>query len=312
MDNRVIDGVVRLVEGGNKLPTSPSWLALRDEIAGSQIFSIEKLEQSKEYIIEKFYQFRIERLQQDMAQLLGRPTPPKDSTNPSQDMASSQGSNKDSGFNGSCKLSESGNEGGFEPTVIETINEERFTFMSVGLNGTWEGAALEYCREDESFISPHWVQRHNLELTDGQILLTWKFDSDDKTHYTRFILLENLKSDFILGVKCCDESFNRDNRVPRSPGASHSFRDLSALPLENTKTQVWVTHNQPNIEFLSDVLYRLEKKYRADTLDPNYSYLSPQHGGVIEEDCQSRSNTSSVPNRGHRPGQKSSSSRSHK
>ena len=241
MDNNIIDGVVRLVERGDKLPTSPSWLALRDEIAECQFLSIAELDQSKEYIIEKFYQFRVEHVQRDMAKLLGRPIPPKDSTNSSKDMSSSQGSNKDSGFNESCNEPDSDDEGGFRPTVIETINvsnpfapvsslpiadvssqDERFTFMSVCLNGKWEGAALEYCREDESFINPRWVQRHNLELADGVIRLTWKFDGDDKTHFTQFILLENLEPDFMLGVKSSDESFNRDNRVPRSPGASHS------------------------------------------------------------------------------------------
>lgn len=95
--------------------------------------------------------------------------------------------------------------------------------MSVCLNGIWQGAALEYCREDESFISPRWAQRHNLELTDGQIRLTWKFDGDDKTHLTQFILLNNLEPDFMLGVKSADELFNRDCGASRSPGLSHSM-----------------------------------------------------------------------------------------
>lgn len=95
--------------------------------------------------------------------------------------------------------------------------------MSVCLNGIWEGAALEYCREDESFISPRWVQRHSLEMVDGQIRLTWKFAGDDKTHLTQFILLENLEPDFMLGVKSSDELFNRESGVPRSPGPSHGM-----------------------------------------------------------------------------------------
>lgn len=123
MDNKFIDGVVRLVERGDKLPTSPSWLELREEMAECQFLSVEDLDRSKEYIIQKFFQLRFERMEQDMAKLLGRPIPPKDSTNPNhKDQSSSQGSNNDSGFNGSCKESDSDDEGSFQPTVIETGN----------------------------------------------------------------------------------------------------------------------------------------------------------------------------------------------
>jgi hypothetical protein len=126
MDNKVvIDGVVRLLERGDNLPTCPSWLSLREEMAHCQLFSLEELDQSKEYIIEKFYQLRVEHVQQEMANLIGRPITPNDSTDSSstvRKLPSSQGSNKDSGFNGSCKGSESDEEGGFQPTVIKTMN----------------------------------------------------------------------------------------------------------------------------------------------------------------------------------------------
>ena len=114
MDNKIIDGVVRLVVRGDKLPTEPKWPELREEMAECQFLSVEDLDRSKEYIIEKFFELRLERIQQHKAKLLGRPIPPKDS--------SSQGSNNDSGFNGSCKESESDDEGSFQPTVIETGN----------------------------------------------------------------------------------------------------------------------------------------------------------------------------------------------
>jgi hypothetical protein len=126
MDNKaVIDGVVRLVERGDKLPTSPPWLSIREEMAQSQLFSLEELDELKSYIIEKFYQLRVKRVQEDMAKLLGRPIAPNDSTDSSSTVriiSSSQGSNQDSGFNGSCKGSESDEEGSFQPTVIKTSN----------------------------------------------------------------------------------------------------------------------------------------------------------------------------------------------
>jgi hypothetical protein len=130
MDNKVvIDGVVRMVERGDKLPLSPSWDSLREEIAQCQLFSLEELDELKEYIIERFYQLRVDRVQQDMAKLLGRPMiGPDDSTNSSSTVrivSSSQGSNQDSGFNGSCKGSESDEEGSFQPTVIKTTNVSR-------------------------------------------------------------------------------------------------------------------------------------------------------------------------------------------
>jgi hypothetical protein len=96
--------------------------------------------------------------------------------------------------------------------------------MSICINGRWEGAALEYCREEESFISLRWAQRHHLEMVDGQVRLTWKFNHLDKTYVTQFILLENLDPDFMLGVMSSDEVFNRDNGTSanKSPMPAHS------------------------------------------------------------------------------------------
>lgn len=304
MDNQtVIDGVVRLVVRQDRLPTTPTWPDLRDEMAESQIFTLEQLDQLQEYIIEKFYQLRIERMNQDMAKLLGRPKPPKDSSN--KEGSSSEGSNNDSGFNESCKESEPDEEGSFQPTVDETANEERCCFMSVCLNGRWEGTALEYCHEDESFISLRWAQRHSLEMEDGHIRLTWKFDGVDKTHFTHFILLENLEPDFMLGVGSADEVFNRDAGTPanRSSGQAQSFLEQSALPLESmipSSTQVWVNHMVPNTEFISDILFRLERKYRHADVPESPQFYLPQHqGGIVGEDTRSsRSNASSVPNHG--------------
>lgn len=115
----VIDGVVRLVALGDSLPFDPSWFELKQEMAQSKLFSLEDLEKRQEYIIEKYHKLRIERLEENMAKLLGRPARPK--TDSSKDAAApSEGSNKDSGFNGSSKGSESDEEGSFQPTLDET------------------------------------------------------------------------------------------------------------------------------------------------------------------------------------------------
>lgn len=124
MDTRmVIDGMVRLVERGDNLPFNPSWPQLKQEMAQSEIFSLEDLEPWQEYSMTKYYHLRIERMQQDMAKHLGRPAGPK--TASSKDAAPSEGSSKDSGFNGSCKGSESDEEGNFQPTLDETATVSR-------------------------------------------------------------------------------------------------------------------------------------------------------------------------------------------
>jgi hypothetical protein len=83
--------------------------------------------------------------------------------------------------------------------------------------------------------------------------------------------------------------------------------------MEHTSTtQVWISQSVPNTEFISDILFRLEKKYRSDIAGPNQFCLPQQPGGMIEEDSKSRSNASSDPNRGgENPAHISSSLRSH-
>jgi hypothetical protein len=124
MDIRVvIDGMVRLIACGDKLPTRPSWPELREQVAECRIFTLEQLDEQKEYIIKKFYEFRVESMNQDMAKLLGNPIPANESS--IKQMSSSQGSNNDSGFNESFKESESDEEGSFQPTVDKTANVSR-------------------------------------------------------------------------------------------------------------------------------------------------------------------------------------------
>jgi hypothetical protein len=42
--------------------------------------------------------------------------------------------------------------------------------------------------------------------------------------------------------------------------------------MEHTSTtQVWISQSVPNTEFISDILFRLEKKYRSDIAGPTNS-----------------------------------------
>jgi hypothetical protein len=86
--------------------------------------------------------------------------------------------------------------------------------MSVYLNRAWEGAVLKYCNENESFVSLRFIDRHHLEVIDGHRRLTWKWDDSDESHMTEFLVRETLESDFILGKRCSDEEFNRENVSP--------------------------------------------------------------------------------------------------
>lgn len=91
--------------------------------------------------------------------------------------------------------------------------------MSVYLNRVWEGAVLKYCNEDQSFVSLRIIARHDLEVVDGQIRLTWKWDGSNESHMTEFFVRESLPSDFILGKKCSDEEFNREVASTSSKGS---------------------------------------------------------------------------------------------
>jgi hypothetical protein len=88
--------------------------------------------------------------------------------------------------------------------------------MSMRLNKGWEGAVCKYCLGPESFVNLRIVDRHQLEVVNQQIRLTWKFDDSDESHVTQFLVRETLESDFILGKKCSDEAFNREIATPVS------------------------------------------------------------------------------------------------
>ena len=82
--------------------------------------------------------------------------------------------------------------------------------MDMYLNGKWQGAAWEYCEDEQSFISRRIVNRLDLELKGDRIQLTWKRADLPETHSTLFIVHDNISADFFLGTKCCDDAYNRD------------------------------------------------------------------------------------------------------
>ncbi len=85
--------------------------------------------------------------------------------------------------------------------------------MSICLpNGQWKGAALKYCKHDESYVSLKIIERHKLEnhiSEDGRIRLTWHLCDKEDTDLTQFTVHKGLSCDFMLGERCFDEEFNR-------------------------------------------------------------------------------------------------------
>src|SRR5271169_2373424 len=86
--------------------------------------------------------------------------------------------------------------------------------MSIWLasNGRWEGAALGYCQEAESFVNEKIIERYRLDkdIKAGRIKLTWRLCDEQESHVTQFIVHKGLNYDFMLGTRCRDEEFNRD------------------------------------------------------------------------------------------------------
>lgn len=119
--------------------------------------------------------------------------------------------------------------------------------MSIYLssNGRWEGAALKYCQEAESFVNPKIIERHRLGTTDdGRTKLTWRLCDEQESNVTQFIVLEGLSCDFMLGTKCCDEKFNRDESSPddeeveSAPGSSNSYEEPPQSPLPHLNSPI--------------------------------------------------------------------------
>jgi hypothetical protein len=87
--------------------------------------------------------------------------------------------------------------------------------MSIYLpNGKWEGAALKYCQEEESYVNRKIIDRHKLEkeISEyGRVRLTWRLYCDEETNVTQFTVHEGLSCDFMLGTRRFDEDFNRED-----------------------------------------------------------------------------------------------------
>jgi hypothetical protein len=70
-------------------------------------------------------------------------------------------------------------------------------------------------------MSSRWFNRHHLETLDGHIWLTWRPNDNSETYVTKFVVIDGLACDFMLGKKSMDEDFNRrDTEKPSAPRSS--------------------------------------------------------------------------------------------
>lgn len=126
-DRATLDGVLRLVVKADQLPTCPDWSQLKDELAETELFSAEDLEISQEYIVEKFGQLRIEKVQQHTNKLLGKPglpKPPSKGGSTSSEVLSttSEALGDDSQSENSSEECETDEESKLYPTLDEEAN----------------------------------------------------------------------------------------------------------------------------------------------------------------------------------------------
>lgn len=94
--------------------------------------------------------------------------------------------------------------------VANVLQPKRPTLMSIFLNQKWEGAAVSYGDQNESYISDRLARRFSVEMVDKKIFATWTFDAKlGKTHHTEFHVIPDDDHDIILGKMSEDEEFNR-------------------------------------------------------------------------------------------------------
>jgi hypothetical protein len=128
-DHTTLDRVLRLVVKADELPTCPNWPDLKEELAESGFFPPDFLDSSQEYIIQKFGQLQIERVQQHTNKLLGKPAPPKPpsnggSTSSEVPSTNSEAVHDDSESGSSDKDSEMDEEEDLYPTLDEEANSD--------------------------------------------------------------------------------------------------------------------------------------------------------------------------------------------
>ncbi|KAF8857580.1 hypothetical protein BDZ45DRAFT_429474 [Acephala macrosclerotiorum] len=282
-DDLLLNRYVRAVARDSILPDDPSWDDLEGEVAQFGIARA-RLQQRRGDVVNLFYDFRIqhrdELLRHSRARLLRprnvTPSSSRKVRNGAGEQRSSADRKVDSGVYMGGVYHDSDTDGDQEdapvpqqprPTLDGNNNPKRPTLMSIFLNQKWEGAAVSYCHEDESYISNRIVRRFSVEVVDKKIPATWTFDPKmGKTHHTQFIMIDDNDHDIILGKMSGDEEFNRGQGVTSSSSPSIPVLGSCTDPAATSKRKVtedWVDKSHPyEAKILTDVILGLMNKTR--------------------------------------------------
>jgi hypothetical protein len=252
MASDVIDFVLQMLVERDILQGIPSWELLKDYLAQQCMMAPDRLEARRGEIVEKFVRCKREQLEKALPDLMGtmsNKTTSASTERVSIDQVMPESAGLEQRPNQTKDVGSKGEEEVSEPTFHPEIDEklsvsgclkssfemkkyslfpnqtdtaqseglqsEGACFMSICLpNGKWKGAALKYCKQEESYVSLKIIDRHKLEKEiseDGRIRLTWRLDGEEETNVTQFTVHEGLSCDFMLGKQCFDEDFNRDD-----------------------------------------------------------------------------------------------------
>ncbi|CZR51279.1 uncharacterized protein PAC_01154 [Phialocephala subalpina] len=289
-DDLLLNRYVRAVARDSVLPDDPSWDDLQEEVVQFGIARA-RLQQRRIDVVNLFFEFRTQHRDELLRQSRARLLQPRDMTPSSSrkvrtgadEQRSSTDRKIDSGVYMDEVYQDSDTDADQEevpvprqpqPTLDGNNNPKRPTLMSIFLNQKWEGAAVSYCHEDESYISNRIVRRFSVEVVDKKIHATWTFDPKlGKTHHTQFIVIDDNDHDVIFGKLSEDEEFNRGQGVASSANSAEPVLGSCADPATASKRRVtedWVDKSHPQeTKMLTDLIVQLAHRiYMRDNRPP--------------------------------------------
>lgn len=254
---KALDGVLRLVARPSFLPHSPSWSRLKHHILQSGLFSPAELEPLQHNIMSKLFRLREAHIGFGFEFEIGGTGTEPSSLNVSRE-------SRDVSF-GDGRLNSISHRHGIPSRLggenlhpswscassdraTRCFRRSRPRSVSMSLNGTWKFLTAEYCAENESFISRRMAQQYDLDMDDGEIWLFWRFHGVEETFLTPFILLDDLQSDFVIGVKASEYIVN-DEHVDDTATKSHRDHSEGSGNSSSSATprNAWMPSLQPEI-----------------------------------------------------------------
>lgn len=86
-------------------------------------------------------------------------------------------------------------------------------------------------------MSSRMVKRYELEILDGRTWLVWRPNDSSETYLTKFVVIDGLKCDFMLGRKSKDEEFNH--------------RETEKAPVRPLSTPLPLTRHMDTLKLIS-------------------------------------------------------------